>query len=197
MWIVKKIHSIILSLTCHSLGNFSTLLHSPSYPFVNSSEPYQVLFLEFFCEFESFIKGWMWIGKKFTQQFYLVIPYKTFPQSYTSPHIHSWIFKTLQLIITWVWVIHKRSNVNWNKIHSIILSVTCHSLGNFPTFIQSTSYPFVNFQNPRSGVGWVMKGWSTVGWVMQWWGCVRWAESCRGGVGHTGVGWVGSCSKTT
>ena len=34
-------------------------------------------------------------------------------------------------------------------------------------------------------MGWVMQGWG--GWVMQGWG-----GSCRGGVGHAGVGmgWV-------
>ena len=36
------------------------------------------------------------------------------------------------------------------KIHSIILSVTCHGLRNFPPLIQIPSYPFVNFQNPTS-----------------------------------------------
>ena len=63
----KKIHSVILSATCHSLRNF--------------------------------------------------------PHSYTSPHIHLWIFETLWVIIFWVWVICKRLNVNWEKIHSIIF---CH-----------------------------------------------------------------------
>ena len=63
------------------------------------------------------------------------IPYKTFPNSYTSPHIHLWIFKTLRVFISWVLVICKRLNVNWKKIHSIILSVICHSLGNFPPLI--------------------------------------------------------------
>ena len=93
--------------------------------------------------------------------------------------------------------------MNWKKIHSIILSLTCHGLGNFPPLIHSPSYPFVNFQNPTSGVGSVMKWWGRsyrggvgkvghtgvglceVGWVMQ------------GGMGHTGVWWGGSCSKTT
>ena len=49
---------------------------------------------------------------------------ETFPNSYTSPHIHSWIFKTLRVIIFWVRVTHKILNVNWEKIHSIILSLT-------------------------------------------------------------------------
>ena len=76
--------------------------------------------------------------------------------------------------------------------HSIILSVTCYGLGNIPSLIHSPSYPFVNHQNPTSGVGWVMKGcggsyrdgvW--VGWVMLGW------------VGWVMLGWGGSCSKTT
>ena len=36
------------------------------------------------------------------------------------------IFETLWVIIFWVRVTHKILNVNWEKIHSIILSVTCH-----------------------------------------------------------------------
>ena len=71
-----KIHSIILSVTCHGLRNFPLLIHHP-------------------------------------------------------PHIHSWIFEALQVIIFWVRVTHKMLNVNWEKIHSIILSVTCHGLRNF------------------------------------------------------------------
>ena len=98
------------------------------------------------------VKAWIWIGKKFTEKFYLshVMAYETFPYSYTPPHIHLWIFKTLQVIIFWVRVTHKMLNVNWEKIHSIILSVTCHGLRNFPLLIHIPSYPFVNFQNPTS-----------------------------------------------
>ena len=88
----------------------------------------------------------------YVKNFYLslFIPWETFPHSHTSPHICLWIFETLQVIISWVWIIHKRLNVNWKKIHSIILSVTCHYLRNFPLFIHIPSYPFVNFQNPKS-----------------------------------------------
>ena len=56
-------HSVILSVTCHGLGNFPSLIHSPSYPFVNFPNPMSLLFLEF----ESFVKGWMQIGEKLTQ----------------------------------------------------------------------------------------------------------------------------------
>ena len=41
-------------------------------------------------------------------------------------------------------------NLNWEKIHSIILFVTCHSLRNFPLLIHIPSNPFVNFWNPTS-----------------------------------------------
>ena len=41
-------------------------------------------------------------------------------------------------------------NLNWEKIHSIILSVTCHGLRNFPLLIHIPSYPFVNCWNPMS-----------------------------------------------
>ena len=80
---------------------------------------------------------------------------ETFPHSYTSPHIHSWIFKTLRVIIFWVRVTHKMLNVNWEKIHSIILCITCHGLRNFPPLIHIPSYPFMNFQNPASYYFWV------------------------------------------
>ena len=57
--------------------------------------------------------------------------WENFPYLYTSPHIHSLILEALQVIIFWVRVTHKMLNVNWEKIHSIILSVTCHGLRNF------------------------------------------------------------------
>ena len=38
--------------------------------------------------------------------------WETFPYSYTSPYIRSWIFETLQVIIFWVRVTHKKLNVN-------------------------------------------------------------------------------------
>ena len=75
---------------------------------------------------------------------------ETFPHSYTSPHILWWIFETPQLIISWVWVICKRLNVNRKNIDSIILSVTCHSLINFPPLIHIPSYAFINSWNPTS-----------------------------------------------
>ena len=74
--------------------------------------------------------------------------WETFPYSYTFPYIHSWIFKTLQLIIFWVRVTLKMLNVTCIQIHSIILSVTCHGLRNFPPLIHIPSRPFVNFQHP-------------------------------------------------
>ena len=73
----------------------------------------------------------------------------------SSPHIHLWIFKTLWVIIFWVWVICKRLNVNWKKIHSIILSVTCHSLRNFPSLIH---IPHIHL--------WIFKTlWLIISWV--------------------------------
>ena len=62
--------------------------------------------------------------------------------------IHSWIFETLWVIIFWVRVTHKMLNVNWEKIHSIILSLTCHGLRNFLLLIHIPSKPFVNFLKP-------------------------------------------------
>ena len=76
--------------------------------------------------------------------------WETLPHSYTSPQNHLWIFKTLWVIIFWVTVTCKMLNLNYEKIHSIILSVTCHGLRNFPSLIHIPSYPFLNFQNPMS-----------------------------------------------
>ena len=64
------------------------------------------------------------------------------------PSYHSWILETLWLIISWVWIIRKRLNVNVEKIDSIILSLTCHSLRNFSLFIHIPPYPFANCRNP-------------------------------------------------
>ena len=41
-------------------------------------------------------------------------------------------------------------NLNWEKIHSIILFVTCHGLRNFPLLIHIPLYPFMNCWNPTS-----------------------------------------------
>ena len=81
--------------------------------------------------------------------------FRIFPCPYTSPQNHLWIFKTLQVIIFWVRVTRKMLNVNWEKIHSIILSVTCHGLRNFTPLIRIPSKPFVNFQNLVSFYFWV------------------------------------------
>ena len=167
--------------------------------------------------------------------------WETFPYSYTSLYIHSWIFETLQVIIFWVRVTHKKLNVNsstwithpptptwptpplhdpphhtpaWHtpplhdtphptstwptpphhymthpttplhdpphhtpawptpplhdpphpmkwkfmKIHSIILSVTCHSLRNFLPLTHIPLYPLMNFWNPMGWSGSYMGG---------------------------------------
>ena len=64
--------------------------------------------------------------------------------------------------------------MNCIKNHSIILSVTCHGLRNFPSLIHIPSKPFVKICLKPYEWGGVGHAW--VGW---------------GGVGHTGVGWVG------
>ena len=81
--------------------------------------------------------------------------WETFPYSYTYPCIHSWIFKTLWVIIFWVRVTCKMLNVNCIKTHSIIISVTCHGLRNFPLLKQIPSYPFVNFETLWFIIFWV------------------------------------------
>ena len=52
-----KIYSIILSVTCHGLINFPSLIQIPSHPCVKFSERYELLFFEL----ESLVKCWMWI----------------------------------------------------------------------------------------------------------------------------------------
>ena len=108
---MEKIHSVILSVTCHSL--------------------------------------------------------RKFPHSYTSPHIHLWIFETLWVIIFWVWVICKRLNVNWEKIHSIIfwhftflekLSPThTHPPISIHEFLKPYDWLFLEFESFVKGWMWIGK----------------------------------------
>ena len=134
---------------CH-LSFLKKLFPTHTHPLISIHEflkPYDWLFLEF----ESFIKGWMWIGKNSLNNFICHLSFlkKLSPYSYTSPYP----FVNLQNPMSyyfWVWVICKRLNVNWKIIHSIILSVTCHSLRNFPPLIHILSYPFMNFWNPTT-----------------------------------------------
>ena len=49
-------------------------------------------------------------------------------------------FELVLLVKSWLWL--------GIKIHSIILSLSCHGLINFPPLIHIHSKPFVNFQNP-------------------------------------------------
>ena len=111
-------------------------------------KPYELLFFEL----ESLINVECELGQNSLNNFISHFSWfqKLSPDSYTSPHNHSWIFETLQVIIFWVRVTHKMLNVNWEKIHSIILSVTCHGLRNFPLLIHFPSKLFVNFWNPMS-----------------------------------------------
>ena len=48
----------------------------------------------------------------------------------------------------WVRVTRKMLNVNWEKIHSIILSVTCDGLGNFSLLIHIPSKPYMTHPTP-------------------------------------------------
>ena len=81
--------------------------------------------------------------------------WETFPSSYTSPHIHLWIFKTLWVIIFWVRVTPKILNVNCIKIHSIILSFTCHGLRNFPCSYTSPCIHSCIFDSLQVIIFWV------------------------------------------
>ena len=140
-----------------SLNNFICHLSFPKKHFPIQTHPlisiheFLKLFDWLFLEFESFIKGWMWIGKKITNNFICHLSFlKKLSPTHTHPllSIHELLNPYVWLFLFWVWIIHKRLNVYWKKNHSIILSLTCHSLRNFPLFIHIPSYPFVNFLNP-------------------------------------------------
>ena len=117
-----KIHSIILSVTCHGLRNFHLLIHIPSYPFMNFWNPIKLLFFEL----ESLIKCWMWIGIKIHSIILSVTCHglRNYPLVIPIPFISICEFlKPYKLLFFWVRVTHKMLKVNWEKIHSIILSV--------------------------------------------------------------------------
>ena len=111
-------------------------------------KPYKLLFFEL----ESLVKCWMWIGKNSLNNFTCHLSWlKKLSPTHTHPLIFIHEFLTAyELLFFWVRVTHKKLNVNCMKIHSIILSVSCHGLRNFPLLIHIPSKPFVSFQNPMS-----------------------------------------------
>ena len=143
-----KNHSLILSVTCHGLRDFPWLIHIPSKPVMNCQNPMSYYFLSR-ATHKMLNVNW----EKIHSIILSVTCHglRNFAPAHTHPlKNHSWIFETLWVIIFWVRVTHKILNLNWEKIHSIILSVTCHGLRNFPLLIHIPSYPFVNFWNPTS-----------------------------------------------
>ena len=142
---LEKFYSVILSATCHSLRNFP---HSYTSPHIHSWI-FETLWL-FFAVSVVFTRLNVNWKKNLLYNFicYLSFHKKVSPIN-THPLISNYQFlKPYNLIISWVWVICKRLNVNWKKIHSIILCITSHGLRNFPPLIHIASYPFVNFRNP-------------------------------------------------
>ena len=171
-----QIHSIILSVTCHGLRKLSPTHTHPLKTIHEFLTPYQLLFFEL----ESLIKCWCELHENSLNNFIchlswfkklsrplIHIPSKPFMNFW---HLTSYFFELESLIKCWMWIA-------W-KFTSIILSVTCHSLRNFLPLTHIPLYPLVNFWNPM--------GWSG---SIHGWGGVE--------VGHTGVGWGWSCSKTT
>ena len=63
----------------------------------------------------------------------------------THPLIYIHEFLIAYELLLFELVTHKMLNLNWENFHSIILSVTCHGLRNFPLLIHIPLYPFVNF----------------------------------------------------
>ena len=78
------------------------------------SKPYELLFLEF----ESFIKCKIWIVKKKSLSNFIshLSWLRKLSLTHTHPHIHLWTFKTLWVIIFWVWAICEILNMNFKKI---------------------------------------------------------------------------------
>ena len=139
MWIGKKF-TLILCVTCHGLRNFPLLIHIPLYPFVNFQKPYELLF----SELESLIKLYKNLLNNFTCHLWWL---EKLSPTHTHPLISIHEFLKPYELLYFELVTHKMLNVNCIKIHSIILSVTCHGLRNFPLLIHIPSKLFVNFQN--------------------------------------------------
>ena len=119
MWIGKKIHSIILSVTCHGLRNFPPLIHIPSYPFICKR-----------LNVNEFLK-----------------PYK--------------------LIISWVWIIRKRLNVNWEK--NSLNNFICH-LSWLKKLSPTHTHPLISIHEFLKPYNWLfleleslIKGWMWIG----------------------------------
>ena len=114
-------------------------------------KPYGWLFLEF----ESFVKGWIWIGKKMLYNF---ICHLSFLKKLSPTHAHPLISiceflkpyefisihefsKPYKLLFLKFWVMHKRFNVNWKKMqyppHLYITHPTLHNPPN-PYITHST-----------------------------------------------------------
>ena len=96
------------------------------------------------------VEGFMWIGENSLNNFICHLSwFKKLSPTHTHPliSIHEFL-KPYQLLFFELESLIKMLNVNCIKIHSIILSLTCHGLRNFPLLIQISSYPFMNFWNP-------------------------------------------------
>ena len=128
----QKIHSIILSFTSHGFRNFPLLIHI-HFKFIHEfSKPYELLI--FWVRITHKMLNMTWQKNSLNNFiFHLSWFEKLFPWLI---HIHSKPFvnisKPYELLFFWVRVTCKKLIVNWIKIHSIILSFTCHGLRNFP-----------------------------------------------------------------
>ena len=98
------------------------------------------------------VEGWMLIGKNSLNNFICHLSWlKKLSPTHTHPLISIHEFsKPCKLLFFELESPHKMLNVNWEKIHSIILCVTCHGFRNFPLLIHIPSKPFMDFWNPAS-----------------------------------------------
>ena len=161
----KRIQSVILSLTCHSLINFPPLMHIPSYAFMNFWNPtiYYFLSLSHLLKVECELEN---------NSLNIFICHLSFLKKLSPTHKHSLVcihefLKTYELYFFEFESFEKRWNVNWKNIPSIILFVTCHSLRNFPPLIHISPYPFINlFETLQVIIScvWVIHKGSNVNW---------------------------------
>ena len=128
-----------------SLKKLSPTHTHPLIAICEFSKSYELLFLEF----ESLIKCKIWIiKKKSLNNFISELSWcRKLSLTHTQPLIYICQFlKTYKLLF-----LEFESFINdWmamGKIYSIILSLTCHSLRNFPSIMHIFPYSFVNFWN--------------------------------------------------
>ena len=110
-----KIHSIILSFTCHGFKKLSPTHTHPLKTICEFSKPYKLLIFEL----ELLIKCWIWIGKKISLNNFIF--HLSWFEKLSPTHTHPLkticeFSKPYELLVFEFRVTHKMLNVNWDKI---------------------------------------------------------------------------------